>query len=269
MSQTQVYDRQAIGIVGEWVNNSLVSEMVFPVKGTGTTAAVKASGTVTITTGQNAEAGDVVSVGGVTYTFVASDPAANEVEVGTDGAASAANLAAAISGLATATSSGLVVTIKASVAGVAGNDITLTATGDNLTASGAKLTGGADYIASNNATIGNAFTFVSGTDNQCVMGGTGVFAGIAANPKNVAISNNLTATLQVPDGTTLAMAKSGYILVKLANDCAVGDAVFYTNATGALSAGTASTGQTQIKGAQIIMGGTAGSTVKMGFIPQV
>lgn len=267
--QNIVNEFQAKGVVGELASNALFSGKGYILQGTGATAAVAASGTVTITTGQNVSAGDTVTVGGVVYTAVASGATGNQFDVGADADASAANIAAVIGGIATATADDNVVTITASIAGVVGNSITLGASGTNLTASGANLSGGADYVASNNATIGRAFTRVANSDNTVVMGGTGAYAGILILPKNQAIFNNLTATLTVPDGSVGSIMQSGYIYESLSTASNAGDSIYFVKATGALGAGTASTGQTQIKGAQVIEGGAAGAVVVIGVIPQV
>lgn len=107
--------------------------------------------------------------------------------------------------------------------------------------------------ASNNV-IGRAFTTntltATGVDTVGA-GGTGVFAGIFINPRTQAsvgtTSGTLEGTLAVPNGTVGDFAVMGEFFVSLSNSGAtVGDGVFFTNATGALSSGTASTGQTQI-----------------------
>ena len=116
--------------------------------------------------------------------------------------------------------------------------------------------------------IRRAFTYTS-TEGVVSMGGAGAFAGILINPHNHAVYDNLDATLEIPSGSVGSFAKSGYILVYLSNDCVPGDKVYFTTADGKLGAGTASTGQTQIAGAKVTKGGSAGSLVEISLIPQV
>ena len=266
--QTQVNIKQAIGTIGTWVNDALKSAVAYVVKGSNGSAAVAATGSITLDS--QATAAKIVSVNGVDYTFVSTTPSTPyEVEIGSDASETAGNLASAIentSPFISAEAAAAVITCTARQAGAVGNSYTLTTDDTNITI--VDMASGADAIAGTNATIGRAFT-LDADGSSAVMGGTGAFLGIFVNPHNQAIYNGLTPTLSVPDGVSGAMAKSGYIFVALANNANVGDGVFFTNATGVLSAGTASTGQTQIKGCQVVVGGTAGSVVKIGFIPQV
>ena len=114
--------------------------------------------------------------------------------------------------------------------------------------------------------IGRAYT---STEGVVSMGGTGDFAGILINPHNHAVYDNLDATLEIPSGSVGSFAKSGYILVYLSTVSKPGDKVYFTTADGKLGAGTASTGQTQIAGAKVTKGGSAGSLVEISLIPQV
>lgn len=267
--QTKVNIFPAIAKVGTWATDRLKSAFSYSLRGTGATPSVAATGTITITT--NPAAGDTVTVGSTVYKFVAADPVGQQVLIGDTPAATATNLAAIISGIATATASsngGVIVT--ASEPGAQGNSIALaTSSKSSAITVGASLTGGADYVAGDNATIGNAFTVVSKNPDIAIMGGTGKFAGIFVNPDQEIVYKGLTPTLQVPDGVTGELCVSGYIWVALSNKSNVGDTIYYTNATGALSAGTASDSQTQIKGAKVEVGGAAGTPVLISIIPQV
>lgn len=257
----------AIAKVGTWETDRLKSAVGYSVRGTGATDAVAATGTITIAS--NPSANDTVTVGSTVYTFVSADPVGQQVLIGSSTTATATNLAAIISGIATATSSTNVVTVTASEAGAQGNSIALATSNSTAITVGASLTGGADYVAGNDATIGNAFTVVSKNPNIAIMGGTGAFAGIFVNPDQQIVYKGLTPTLQVPDGVIGEFCVSGYIWVVLSNASNVGDTIYYTNATGALSVGTASSGQTQIKGAKVEVGGAAGTPVLISIIPQV
>lgn len=118
-----------------------------------------ATGTVNIT--GLPVAAETVTIGGQIYTWRAAVGAtANEVKIGADATACAANLAAAINlGAGSGTVYGSATTLNASVtaspaigvitltsrlAGTAGNAVTLTEASTNLTVSGATLTGGTD-----------------------------------------------------------------------------------------------------------------------------
>ncbi len=265
--QTKINITQALGIVGSWVNDALKSAVGYVIKGSNQTAAVKA--TATLTFSANAAEGDTVTVNGAEYTFSAT---ASEnpfiVLIGTAEANTATSLAAAInatSPFASANASAKVVTLTAREGGTAANGMGVTSSTANIAAT--NFSGGVDTIFADNATVGNAFTL--DVDGQAKMGGTGAFLGILTNPHNYAVYNHLEATLKLPDGTQGILAKSGYLNVVLSNASAVGDKVYFVQATGALGAGAASDGQTQIAGAQVITGGAAGSIVQIGIIPQV
>lgn len=265
--QTKVNIFPAIAKVGTWATDRLKSAFSYSLRGTGATPSVAATGTITIA--NNPSADDTVTVGSTVYTFVSADPVGQQVLIGSSTTETATNLAAIISGIATATAASDVVTVTASETGVKGNSIALATSNSSAITVGASLSGGADYVAGNNATIGNAFTVVSKNPDIAIMGGTGAFAGIFVNPDQEVVYNGLTPTLQVPDGVTGELCVSGYIWVNLSNESDVGDAIYYTNATGALSAGPTGDSQTQIKGAKVEVGGAAGAPVLISIIPQV
>lgn len=95
---------------------------------------------------------DTLVIGGVTLTAVAGPPAVDEFQIGANEITTAANIASAINdpgnsftALVTADSGGTdTVTLRAVVAGAAGNAITLVETGTAMTISGANLAGGVD-----------------------------------------------------------------------------------------------------------------------------
>lgn len=103
--------------------------------------------------------------------------------------------------------------------------------------------------------VGRAFT-IDAADGAFQPGGTGVFGGILINPKGMssvgtAANGPLAPTLTVPAGTVGEFLTMGEILVSTSNAAAIGAGVYFVNATGALGAGTAAGGQTQIAGAQV------------------
>lgn len=103
-------------------------------------------------------------------------------------------------------------------------------------------------------TIGNAYTYTS--DTVASVGGANVFAGILINPKAQASAggaNPLDATLAVEDGSSGELLTMGTIVVNITvfGSGAIGDGVFFVDATGALGSGTAGAGQTQIANAVI------------------
>lgn len=119
---------------------------------------VAATGTVTITAGITAA--QTVTIGGVTFTAVASGATGDQFNIGASETEAAANLAAAINASRTAsartypvagdvvaTSAAGVVNVTAKVAGAAGNALTLAASGANVSVSAGTLTGGFDPLS--------------------------------------------------------------------------------------------------------------------------
>lgn len=108
-------------------------------------------------------------------------------------------------------------------------------------------------------TIGKAFTYVVGQDEEAAAGsaGGGAFAGILVNPKVYAspgsASGSLEPTMDLPDNTSAELLTMGSIIVNLTivGTGAIGEGIFYVNATGALGSGTAAAGQTQLTNAKI------------------
>jgi len=111
--------------------------------------AAQASGTLTLDT---VIATNTALINGVTFTAVASGATGNQFNVGGSDTITAANLAAAINGSASAlvnghvlaSAVGPVVTVTAKLAGVTGNAITIAGGGATVAASGARLTGGSN-----------------------------------------------------------------------------------------------------------------------------
>lgn len=104
--------------------------------------------------------------------------------------------------------------------------------------------------------VGYACTTADGV--KCATGGTNTFAGILCNPKQYANYNiGLGATVEVADDIQVSVGKVGRFWVDFGTTASFGSAVYYVNATGALGAGTASTGQTQIANAKVIIPATS------------
>lgn len=124
------------------------------ISGQGTTPAVAATGTVTFT--ENPSDGDTLQIGSVTYKFMTSPAAVNDVAIKGTVYETAQNLADVINGdsgeaYAGTTSPSLdvsaeveagVMTLTARTAGTAGNSLALVQTGDFANVSGATLSGG-------------------------------------------------------------------------------------------------------------------------------
>lgn len=99
--------------------------------------------------------------------------------------------------------------------------------------------------AANNV-VGRAFSvkddgtasFETSSDPQPLdvqAGQAGVFAGILACPKNYAVTDGLGATLALANSTIVELVQqSAGMIVTMGAACAVGDWVYYTNATGVL-----------------------------------
>ena len=106
--------------------------------------------------------------------------------------------------------------------------------------------------AANNV-FGRAMTYVDESVETIGAGGTGKFAGILVNPKAHAISNIGSTSDTVPNGTPVETLVEGecYVLLSAGTAVTIGDGVYFVNADGTLGAGTATTGQTQIVGAQV------------------
>ena len=156
-----------------------------------------ASGTA-LGTAPNAAAGNIITVGSQSYTFVnalSTTPTANEVLVGTTEAASLANLANAVnlgSGAgatygapttanttATAAATANTVTFTAINKGLTGNTITTTATGSNNTFGATTLTGGTASSVNDLLSIADATTALANI-NQAIQTVAGLRGTIGA-----------------------------------------------------------------------------------------
>lgn len=114
-------------------------------------------------------------------------------------------------------------------------------------------------IAVSGAVVGNAVTYASaGTDPQLVQaGGSGAFAGIVVNGKELLRANGLVAGLSVSSGTIVPVCDHGNIWVTVETAIEVGYIPTYNQATGAIggyaSGGSAATSHAVIPDASFIM----------------
>jgi len=129
-----------------------LSNIVIPSTFVSQSAAVAASGTVVVGS-DLPDAGDTLTVDGVTFTFRAAAAVSTEITIGATAAATATNIATAVNAhpttgpLVTAATSTNVVTVTADTAGAAGNTIALTTTASGseiAVPSSGTLSGGAD-----------------------------------------------------------------------------------------------------------------------------
>lgn len=260
--QTTVNKNLAIGMEGEFFDDSPRRVRAYAVFGT---AAAKATGTLS-TTG-NFSANDTVTIGVQTYKFVASPTNPYDVDLGDNAAESLSNLEKAINGtgtagteyasgtaanaLVTAVAATATLTVTAKNAGIDGNAIATTETGSACSFAAATLTGGTEDAP---AKIARAFTY-SDVEGKAVIGGSGVFAGIAVNPKEYAIYNNFNASLVLPNGVAGQLCTFGHINVRVTADVTIGQAAFYSNADGSIKGGTAGSsisGYTEIKNSKFV-----------------
>lgn len=109
--------------------------------------------------------------------------------------------------------------------------------------------------------IGHAFTKVA--DGNAEVGGSGVFVGILSRPKEHALvgvgTSSLTPTNVLGDGIVGTMVSEAIMFIQLSDVSAqaaagaVGTGLFFVDATGIISAGTAGAGETQIANAVIVL----------------
>ena len=254
--QTTVYKNLGFGVPGEFFSHS--PRRVNPYNlYTATADAVTATGSVAFGS-TNASANDTVSVGGQTYTFKAELTAAttaNEVLIGTDSAASAANLAAAINkgtgggtkygsntvknawAVASIGTTTTTVTLTAAISGAAGNNIALSASVATATA----FSGGVDAVVAP-AYVGYAFSADPSNPNNAKAGNSnsGTFAGILVNPKEYANVANLDPSLQIQDGMVGSLCTFGEVIVKSAHTVKPGYIGCFRSSDGQIGAATGS-----------------------------
>lgn len=111
----------------------------------------------------------------------------------------------------------------------------------------------APYVVANGA-IANAYTVDPADSTKAVLGGTGVFAGIAVNSKEYVV-NGLTPSLEFVSGAVAQLCTMGHIIIAAENEVAIGNAAFYNNTTGAIkaaAAGSSQAGYTEIPNSRFI-----------------
>lgn len=255
--QTQVKKEFALGMAGEFYDDS--PRRVTTYKGFGTKA-VKATGTLTAS--GTFTATETITIGVQTYTFVASSPSGYQF-TGATTAEALSNLAKLINGevegvpanvLVTASATSTTLAITAKEAGADGNSIATTETCTNASFGGATLSGGVTAV---NAKIGVAYTSLTAED-EAKVGGSGVFLGIAVNPKDYVRYNNFEATMEIPNGVGVQLCTFGRVLVKVSDTISIGQAGYFNTSTGEIKGATAGTdlsgsGFTEIKNSKFII----------------
>ena len=109
------------------------------------------------------------------------------------------------------------------------------------------------YIADSDSGNIVGYAYTQTEEGKAVAGGSGTFVGILCNPKAyVNFNGDLGASEEIKKGTAGEFLLKGAILLNLNGTASIGDGVYFTDATGALGAGTAAAGQTQIDGAKVI-----------------
>lgn len=102
--------------------------------------------------------------------------------------------------------------------------------------------------------IACAYTIDATDPSKCVLGGSGVFGGIAVNSKEYATAG-LSASLDFKVGQIAELCTMGHIILKIAGTVSVGDAAYFDTTTGAISAaesGETISGKTEIAGSKFI-----------------
>lgn len=248
--QKVVNNKLAQGVPGSFYDDSPRRVHPYSVQPNPATA-VAATGEVTL--GANPSNNDAVTIANKNYKFVSALSTANDVLIGTNVAATIANLVAAINGAAgagttygtgttandyvsAAAGSGKV-SLTAKIAGASGNAIALSGTFTSGSNTVVPFAGGADAGAS--VVIARAFTVSASDPKKAIVGGTGVFAGILVDPKAYphfgVAGDPLGATLSLPAGIIGDLATMGHILVPVAADVSVGYQAQYNQTTGEIS----------------------------------
>lgn len=116
------------------------------------------------------------------------------------------------------------------------------------------------------AKIGAAFTLDALKEGKANVGGSGVFAGIAVNPKEYATYNNFNATLVIPSGVAVQLCTFGHIYVRVAADTTAGQVAFFSTTDGSIKGGTAGAtveGFVEIKNSSFKSAAASGKIAKL------
>ncbi len=235
MVQTQVNTKLAIGVEGDYADDSPRREAGFIVQGF-TSGGSQAQGSIQIAT--NPSANCAVTVGSVVFTLSteAESSSGTVVKIGEADTNTASELNTAINAqlgeTLTASVVGNIITVKANQVGYEGNYITL-ATSDSANITITAMSGG-EAGQTFPATVGRVFSY-TGTENVVQVGGEN-FAGILVNPKEYALYNGLNPTLQLPDGVTGGICSFGHIFVRSLTAFAPNYLASYDKNTGAIYA---------------------------------
>lgn len=110
-------------------------------------------------------------------------------------------------------------------------------------------------ISSGAGSIGCAYTCDTTDQTKVVLGGAGVFAGIAVNSKEFARSG-LAASQAFSQYDECELCTMGRIWLSISGDVAVGNAAFFNTTTGAITAaasGATVSGSTEIPNSKFVL----------------
>lgn len=109
-------------------------------------------------------------------------------------------------------------------------------------------------VSADAGSIGCAYTIDATDPSKVVLGGEGVFAGIAVNSKEL-VRNGLGATLALRQYEEIEVCSMGRVWLSIEDTVSVGMAAYFDKATGAISAAAAGQeieGKTEIKGSKFV-----------------
>ena len=249
MFQTKVNERLALGIEGEYADDSPRRETGFVLLAN-TTDGTAATGTLAFAA--NPAANDTITIGSIVYRFVETLAQPNDIKIGTALADTLASLEKTINGEGepgvdyfagtttpltnvTAAVDGSDIKLTATEEGLGGNSIALGSSAENVTVTA--FAGGTDE-ASRLPHFGYAFTQSEQGDDFVQVGGEGVFKGILVNPKMYANYMDLKPSMTLPNGAQGGICDFGHVLVRSQSAFKVDMIAAFDKTTGAISAYT-------------------------------